>query len=104
MPRVKDLGITSLAFARPEREGARGRGYLMCSQTCIPSKQSQPIGEPCFPTPPQCHPTTECAQTCPAETCELTPGPEKKNARGIPHHAVAQIKQQMHQLSRQLHH
>jgi hypothetical protein len=92
MPKIKDLGVTTLAFG-PEREGARGRGYWLCGQTCVPNALTKQRDEPCNPTPPQCHPTPKCDPT----------EPEKKYARGVPHHAVAQIKQQMQQISRQLH-
>jgi hypothetical protein len=96
MPKIKDLGVTSIAFAGAEREGARGRGYWLCSQT--------QCDQPSFGTPPQCHPTPQCEPTCPTETCPPpSNGPGKKNARGVPRHAVTQIKQQIHQISRQLH-
>jgi hypothetical protein len=86
MPKIKDLGITTLAFAPPSEEGARGRGYWLCTQSC--ATQSRVPEPPCHPTPPQCHPTQAA--------------PSKKNAPGVPQHAVAQIKRQIHEIRGQL--
>ena len=86
MPKIKDLGISTLAFAEPREEGARGRGYWLCTQSC--ATQSRAPEPPCHPTPPQCHPSAE---------------PTRKTAPGVPRYAVAQIKRQIHEIRRQLH-
>ena len=110
MPKIRDLGISSIPFPRVQQNGAGG--YWMCNPTidqgppdCVPS---------CGQTPPQCHPTNkpDCnpsprPDVCPAGTCQETCGatePGKRNARELPHDAVLLLRQQLqHQIHGQLH-
>jgi hypothetical protein len=103
MPKIRDLGISAIPFARPTEIGPGAGGFWACDPTDVEG----PAPEPCHPTPPQCHPTNQpqCDHTrrdddCdPSDACSL-----KQDARRLPHDAVIQLRQQLqHQISRQLH-
>lgn len=101
MPKIRDLGISTIPFARATDTGSRVNGYLMCQPTIGDPEGA--MEEECHPTPPQCHPTPNP----PPPPCHPTPEgdrKEKKDTRGLPHDAVIQLKQQLQQqISRQLH-
>ena len=100
MPKIRDLGISHIPFARNTKVD---RGYLMCQPTIPPSDPEGAPDEECHPTPPKCHPTyrdNPCNPTKPPDK----PGKEKQEVRGLPDHAVIQLKQQLRQqISGQLH-
>jgi hypothetical protein len=106
MPKIRDLGISAIPYARRTETGRGAGQYWMCSPS--PSNPEGAPEEECRPTPPKCHPTVkpQCNPTSPSG-----PGPGKKDepekptqqVGGLPHDAVSQLKQQLqHQISRQL--
>ena len=93
MPKVRDLAISSVPLDRLMKAGPGG--YQMCGSD---NETVAPPVEPCDPTAPQCHPATN------QEDCEATSPPGDQQARGLPAHAIVQLRQQLHdQISRQLH-
>lgn len=108
MPKIRDLGISAIPFARSPDESHDAAGYWMCDQTLTCSSPCDPSAPQCHPSPPpcqasQCQPSPPECQPSPPE-CQPTNGGQKKNARGLPHAAVLQLKQQLQErIGRQFH-
>ena len=104
MPKIRDLGISTISFPRPPAGIGTGR-YWMCSPTGDPEGFPE---DDCHPTPPHCHPTRKPEAPCDPTMCDPTKADQhdkdKKKTSGLPHDAVIQLKQQLqHQVHGQLH-
>jgi hypothetical protein len=107
MPRIRDLGVTTVPFARRKNKTAGHPGYWMCLPSgSVQSVENDDEDVKCHPTPPKCHPTPPGpAQPCDPTSCnpsQCNPTPkDKKNARGLPREAVLLLREQLQQVNRQ---
>jgi hypothetical protein len=87
MSKIRDLAISTIPFDRPGM-------YAHGQDPCLPGGKTAPPPE-CKATPPQCqqsHP--ECKASQPPDK-PGQPGKEQKYVRGLPAHAVMQLRQQL---------
>ena len=104
MPKIRDLGISIIPNAQAGNRDPGAPKYWMCNPTDPNDPEGFPDDE-CRPTRPPCHPSKkereeepECAKTVP-----IKPENGGKKTRGLPHAAVMQLRQQLHQeIGRQL--
>ena len=102
MPKIRDLGFNHIPFAAADNAG----GYRMCGQSTIINPSSPGSTPDCGqstivnpPSKPDCGQSTiinpPSKPDCGQSTIINPPG--QKNAGGLPHHAVVQLRQQLQQ-------
>ena len=104
MPKIRDLGISTLPFARSDDKDGAAPQYWMCNPTVKDPEGGRPPD--CYPTPPKCHPShrPKPKPPCNPTSCNPTKKPGKKYASGLPDDAVVQLRRQLQaQVGRQLH-
>ena len=99
MPKIRDLGVSHIPFARATETDPDAPHYWMCD----PSTPNPEGGEyeKCHPTAPQCHPTNQQPKPQPQPGCNPTNPPDdqkdQQKALGIPADAVLQLRQDLRQ-------